>query len=71
MRIANINAWQIYDSRGNPTLEAEVILENGCRGHGLVPSGASMEDTQWIWLQWKDGNIEHYQPPAIGETQHF
>lgn len=41
MKIRSITAHQIYDSRGNPTVEAEVILENGVCGRGLVPSGAS------------------------------
>jgi enolase len=41
MKIASISAWQIYDSRGIPTIEAELVLANGSRGRGLVPSGAS------------------------------
>jgi enolase 1/2/3 len=41
MKITSVAAWQIFDSRGIPTLEAEVLLENGVRGRGAVPSGAS------------------------------
>lgn len=41
MKIASIAAWQIYDSRGVPTIEAELVLANGARGRGIVPSGAS------------------------------
>jgi enolase len=41
MRIADVTALQIFDSRGNPTIEAQVRLENGIVGTGLVPSGAS------------------------------
>lgn len=41
MKIQSIDALQIFDSRGNPTLEAIVTLENGHSGRGLVPSGAS------------------------------
>lgn len=41
MKIRNIDAFQIFDSRGNPTLEAVVTLDSGVRGQGLVPSGAS------------------------------
>src|SRR5688572_21845973 len=41
MKISSLSAYQIYDSRGYPTIEAEVCLENGIRGRGLVPSGAS------------------------------
>lgn len=39
--IADITARQILDSRGNPTVEAEVITENGAMGRAAVPSGAS------------------------------
>lgn len=41
MSICHVSAFQIFDSRGNPTIEAEVVLQNGARGRGLVPSGAS------------------------------
>ena len=39
--ISNIKARQVIDSRGNPTVEAEVFLENGGFGRAIVPSGAS------------------------------
>ncbi len=39
--IADIVAREVLDSRGNPTVEAEVILDDGSRGHAIVPSGAS------------------------------
>ncbi|MBE7219906.1 MAG: hypothetical protein INR64_15660, partial [Caulobacteraceae bacterium] len=38
-RIADIAALEILDSRGNPTLEVEVTLENGVRGSASVPAG--------------------------------
>ena len=41
MKIAAVSAHQIFDSRGFPTLEAIVELDNGLQGMGLVPSGAS------------------------------
>lgn len=41
MKIADIKAREILDSRGNPTVEADVILENGMMGRASVPSGAS------------------------------
>ena len=40
-RIVNIHARQILDSRGNPTVEAEVLTENGVMGRAAIPSGAS------------------------------
>ena len=39
--IIDIQAKQILDSRGNPTIEVDVILENGSVGRAAVPSGAS------------------------------
>ena len=41
MRIENVNALQVFDSRGNPTIEVEVALEDGTVGRAIVPSGAS------------------------------
>lgn len=41
MNIRSVHALQIFDSRGNPTVEAIVELDNGLIGRGLVPSGAS------------------------------
>ncbi len=39
--IADIIAREVLDSRGNPTVEAEVVLDDGSRGRAIVPSGAS------------------------------
>ena len=39
--INNIKGRQVFDSRGNPTVEAEVILQDGSIGRAIVPSGAS------------------------------
>ena len=41
MRIRSVQARQIFDSRGMPSIEAEVLLENGIRGTGIASSGAS------------------------------
>ncbi len=40
-KITHVKGRQVFDSRGNPTVEAEVILENGLVGTSIVPSGAS------------------------------
>ena len=40
-KITNILAREILDSRGNPTIEADVILDSGVMGRAAVPSGAS------------------------------
>jgi enolase len=54
MKIASISACQIFDSRGYPTLEAEVVVENGLRGRAAVPSGASTG--QFEALELRDGD---------------
>ena len=40
-KITNIKARQVFDSRGNPTIESEIHLKNGCKASAIVPSGAS------------------------------
>lgn len=56
--ISNIKARQILDSRGNPTVEAEVILENGSFGRAAVPSGASTGSGEALEL--RDGDKTHF-----------
>ena len=41
MKIINVIGREVLDSRGNPTVEVDVILENGIKGRAIVPSGAS------------------------------
>ena len=49
--IKNIKSRQIIDSRGNPTIEAEVHLSNGVFGRASVPSGASTGDKEALELR--------------------
>lgn len=56
--IADVIARQILDSRGNPTVEAEVILENGIVGRAAVPSGASTGKHEAVEL--RDGDKKRY-----------
>lgn len=58
MKITNIHAREILDSRGNPTVEAEVTLECGCKGIASVPSGASTGENEAIEL--RDGDPKRY-----------
>ena len=51
MKIKNIKAREILDSRGNPTVEVDVILENGVMGRAAVPSGASTGTREAIELR--------------------
>lgn len=63
MKIASVTAWQIYDSRGVPTVEAEVRLENGMRGRGLAPSGASTG--QFEALELRDGDQQRFRGKSV------
>jgi enolase len=56
--IARIQAREILDSRGNPTVEADVILESGARGSACVPSGASTGSREALEL--RDGDKGRY-----------
>ena len=53
-KIKNIIAREIIDSRGNPTLEAEVLLESNAVGRAAVPSGASTGSREALELRDKD-----------------
>jgi enolase len=57
-KIIEIKAREILDSRGNPTLEADVILANGVIGSAMVPSGASTGEREAIEL--RDGDKARY-----------
>jgi len=57
-KIRSIMAREILDSRGNPTVEAEVTLENGLRGRAAVPSGASTGTHEAVEL--RDGDQTRY-----------
>ena len=53
MRIKNVKAREVLDSRGNPTVEVDVILEDGTLGRAAVPSGASTGEREA--LEMRDG----------------
>ena len=57
-KIVDIKAREILDSRGNPTLEADVTLESGVIGSAMVPSGASTGEREAIEL--RDGDKARY-----------
>src|SRR5262245_63882134 len=56
--IARINAREILDSRGNPTVEVDVHLEGGAMGRAAVPSGASTGEHE-AW-ELRDGDKKRY-----------
>ena len=61
--ISDIHARQILDSRGNPTVEVDVITENGLVGRAAVPSGASTGKHEAVEL--RDGDKSVYQGKGV------
>lgn len=63
MKIKDIKAREVLDSRGTPTVAAEVILECGCRAEAMVPSGASTGQFEAIEL--RDGDSSRYNGRGV------
>ena len=64
--IKSIHAREILDSRGNPTLEAEVVLDSGAFGRAAVPSGASTGAREAIEL--RDGDASRYGGKGVSRA---
>lgn len=58
MKIKKVHAREILDSRGNPTVEVDVVLDNGVRGRAAVPSGASTGQHEAVEL--RDAKAKRY-----------
>jgi enolase len=61
--IARLKATEILDSRGNPTVEVEAVLESGTSGRAAVPSGASTAAHEAVEL--RDGDKGRYAGRTI------
>jgi len=61
--IIDIHAREILDSRGNPTVEVDVILEDGTLGRAAVPSGASTGAYEAVEL--RDGDKDRYKGKGL------
>jgi enolase len=61
--IAEIYAREVLDSRGNPTVEAEVLLSDGSLGRAIVPSGASTGEHEAVEL--RDGDTSRFQGKGV------
>src|ERR1035437_4123704 len=61
--IAEIRGRQVLDSRGNPTVEAEVFLDGGASARAIVPSGASTGQHEAVEL--RDGNEQRYKGKGV------
>src|SRR5208282_4759187 len=62
-RITHVLGREIIDSRGNPTVEAEVTLSSGAVGRAAVPSGASTGSREAVEL--RDGDKKRYQGKGV------
>ena len=62
-KINNIAGREIIDSRGNPTVEVDIILDNGILGRAAVPSGASTGDNEALEL--RDGDKSRYMGKGV------
>ena len=63
MKITEVDAYQVFDSRGNPTIEAVVTLEDGSVGRGTVPSGASTGSHEALEL--RDGDPARFRGKSV------
>ncbi len=57
-KIVNVHGREVLDSRGNPTVEVEVLLDNGIKASAIVPSGASTGESEALEL--RDGDKKRY-----------
>lgn len=64
--IVSINAREILDSRGNPTVEVDVILDTGAAGRAAVPSGASTGEREAVEL--RDGDSSRYMGKGVQQA---
>jgi enolase len=69
MKIQKINAREVLDSRGNPTVEADVTLTNGIVGRAIVPSGASTGQKEALEL--RDGDKNRYLGKGVLKAVNF
>jgi len=64
--IIEVHAREILDSRGNPTVETDVVLSSGAQGRAAVPSGASTGEHEALEL--RDGDTKRYGGKGVGEA---
>ncbi|MBU0468858.1 MAG: phosphopyruvate hydratase, partial [Candidatus Omnitrophica bacterium] len=62
-KIAKIKGRQVFDSRGNPTVEVDAVLESGIMGRAIVPSGASTGEHEAVEL--RDGDKSKYMGKGV------
>ena len=68
-KITEVSAWEILDSRGNPTIEAMVRTQDGSEGRAAAPSGASTGSREALEL--RDGDPQRYMGKGVGKAVEF
>ena len=68
MKIIDVKAREIIDSRGNPTVEVDVYLESGAFGRAAVPSGASTGEREALEL--RDGGNRYMGKGTLKSVSH-
>src|SRR5579872_2826913 len=66
--IEQVRAREVLDSRGNPTVEVEALLESGATGRAIVPSGASTGSHEAT--EWRDGGERYGGKGVLGAVEH-
>ena len=69
MKISRVHGREILDSRGNPTVEVDVVLDDGAFGRAAVPSGASTGEREAIEL--RDGDSSRYKGKGVRKAVAF
>ena len=67
MKITKVRAREILDSRGNPTVEVDVTLDDGAFGRAAVPSGASTGEREALEL--RDGDKSRYNGKGVRKAR--
>ena len=68
MKIIDVKGREILDSRGNPTVEVDVYLEDGSMGRAMVPSGASTGEREALEL--RDGGTRYLGKGVLKAVEH-
>ncbi len=66
MKITDVRALEVLDSRGNPTVKAYVTLDNGAKGEAIVPSGASTGKREALEL--RDGDAGRFKGKGVSKA---
>ena len=67
--IEQVIGREVLDSRGNPTVEAEVLLDSGATGRAIAPSGASTGTYEAT--EWRDGGLRYGGKGVLGAVEHI